>query len=108
MIKTLTVTILLEGIFISGYSLWQKKPLAGVLLASVIVNVLTQIMLWGVLTLFPQHYLITLFTAEVFIWLIESTFLYLFPASQIQWTEALLLSLGMNLTSFGIGWFLPI
>ena len=108
MIKTLAITILIEGIFIAGYSLWQKKPLAGILLASVIVNGLTQIMLWGVLTLFPQHYLITLFTAEFSIWLIESAFLYLFPASQIQWTEALLLSLGMNLTSFGIGWFLPI
>ena len=108
MIKTLAITILIEGIFIAGYSLWQKKPLAGILLASVIVNGLTQIMLWGVLTLFPQHYLITLFTAEVFIWLIESAFLYLFPACQIEWNEAFLLSLGMNLTSFGIGWFLPV
>ena len=108
MIQTLAITILIEGVFISGYSLLKKKPLAGLLLASVIVNGLTQIMLWGVLTLFPQHYLITLFTAEVFIWLIEGIFLYLFPASQLQWTEAFPLSLGMNLSSFGIGWFLPI
>jgi hypothetical protein len=107
-IKSLTFTILIEGIIVSGYSLWQKKPLARILLASVIVNFLTQSMLWGVLNLFPDHYLITLFTAEVFIWLIESVFLVFFPGTQLDWREASLLSFGMNMASFGIGWFLPI
>jgi hypothetical protein len=45
--------------------------------------------------------------AEVLIWLLESALLYFFPNTRLTWPEALSLSLGMNLASFGIGWFLP-
>ncbi len=108
MIITLAVTILTEGIVVTGYSFWQKKPLARILLASMLANLLTQSVLWGLLSFFPEHYLITLFVTEVFIWLIESAFLQLFPGTRLGWPAALLLSLGMNLASFGVGWFLPV
>jgi hypothetical protein len=65
-------------------------------------------LLWALLSFFLGHYLITLFVTEVFIWLIESAFLHLFPGTQLGWLAALMLSLGMNLASFWVGWFLPV
>jgi hypothetical protein len=79
-----------------------------ILAASVLANLLTQSLLWGVLNLFPGHYLITLFVAEIFIWSLESAILRYFPGTRLAWREALALSLGMNLASFWIGWFLPV
>lgn len=108
MIVTLSLTVLIEAIIACGFALWRKKPLGRILAASVVANILTQSMLWGALKLFPHAYLLTLFTMEFFIWLIESALIRYFPGTQLTWREALLLSLGMNLASFGIGWFLPV
>jgi hypothetical protein len=105
---TLPLTLVVEGIIVTGYARWQGKPLVSLLLTSVLANLLTQSLLWATLNLFPEHYLITLFTAEMLIWLLESALLHLVPANRLAWREALLLSLGMNAASFGIGWFLPV
>ena len=37
----------------------------------------------------------------------ESAWLYFFPGTQLSRREALLLSLVMNLASFGLGWMMP-
>ncbi|MGC1374863.1 MAG: hypothetical protein WA821_01485 [Anaerolineales bacterium] len=105
---SLLFTILIEGIVVLGYAAWRKKPAGRLLLASLFANLLTQSLLWLALNLFFQHYLAALFTAEVFIWPIESLILYRWPGSRLTWKEAVLLSLGMNLASFGLGWFLPV
>lgn len=105
---SLPLTILIEGIIACGFALWQKKPIGLILAASILANLLTQSLLWGVLNLFPGHYLLTLFTAEFFIWLLEGVLLRYFPGTRLDGSEALSLSLGMNLASFGIGWFLPV
>jgi hypothetical protein len=107
-IITLSLTILIEGIIACGFALWQKKPVGRLLAVSVLANILTQSMLWGALKLLPHAYLLTLFTMEFFIWLIESAIFRHFPGTHLTWREALSLSLGMNLASFGIGWFLPV
>jgi hypothetical protein len=107
LIITLVITILVEGIIVSGYSIWRKKPLGPILFTSIIANLITQSFLWIVLILFFQHYIITLFIAEIFIWMIESFLLYRFSANQLRIQEATLVSLFMNLASFGLGWFLP-
>jgi len=107
LILTLVVTILVEGIIVSEYSIWRKKPLGPILFTSIIANLITQSFLWVVLSLFFQHYIITLFIAEIFIWMIESFLLYCFSANQLHIQEAALVSLLMNLASFGLGWFLP-
>jgi hypothetical protein len=104
---TLPLTILVEGIVICGFALWRKKPFGELLVASLIANLLTQFLLWEALNLFPGFYLPTLLVMELFIWLMESAFLHYFPNSRLAWREALALSLGMNLASFGAGWFLP-
>ena len=108
MIITLLLTIFIEGIVVCGFAFWWKKPVWRILVASVAANILTQSLLWGTLNLSPGHYLITLLVTEIFIWPLESAILYFFPDTRLNWREALLLSLGMNLASFGIGWFLPV
>jgi hypothetical protein len=92
---------------VGGYSLWCKKPLAPVLLTSIVANIITHSFLWVILNLFFQHYLVTLLIAEVLIWLLESFLLYRFPANRLGLKEAAVLSLCMNMASFGFGWFLP-
>jgi hypothetical protein len=107
LIVTLIITILSEGVIISGYCIWRGKPLGPILLTSIVANLITQSFLWVILNLFFQHYLAILLIAEIFIWLFESFLLYRFPANQIGLKEAALLSLCMNMASFGFGWFLP-
>ncbi len=108
MIASLLATIFIEGLVVLSYAFWKHKPAARLLLASLLANLLTQSILWVVLNLFFAHYLIALIISEVCIWWMESGILRFFPASRLNWQEAILLSLGMNLASFAIGWFLPI
>lgn len=109
MIPTLLVTILTEGTIASLYAIWQKKPLRPILLASILVNLITQSLLWVVLNLFYQHYLVTLFIAEFLIWMVEGVCLYVFVFrfNQLDFMESFALILAMNLASFVLGWFLP-
>jgi hypothetical protein len=88
--------------------MWRKKPLRPILFTSIIANLITQSFLWIVLNLFFQHYLVTLLAAEAFIWIIEGFVLRYVSANQLTCTEAISLSLSMNLLSFALGWVLPI
>ncbi|MFT3891653.1 MAG: hypothetical protein QM730_08485 [Anaerolineales bacterium] len=101
-------TILVEGCVVLVYSALQKKPAGKLLLASFVVNVVTQSMLWLALKIFFQQYLVTLFVAEVLIWLVEGVLLYYLTGKQLTPHAALILSLCMNAVSFGVGWFLPV
>jgi hypothetical protein len=107
-IDTLLVTIIMEGAVGLAYAVWRTKPVAAILITSGFANLITQSLLWVALDLFFRHYLIVLFVAEILIWLIESIPLYLVPANRLRFSDALLLSLGMNLSSFAVGWSLPI
>lgn len=107
MIVTLGITLILESAVIIAYSLWAKKSVIPILVASICGNLITQSMLWIALNLFFQNYLVTLFISEILIWIAESIFLYFIPANDLSIKEAVLLSLGMNLTSFTLGWYLP-
>lgn len=108
MTGSLPTTIIVEGLVVVAYALWKRKPVGRILLASILVNILTQSILWVVLNLFFARYLSALLISEFFIWLIESAFLRFFPGTQLGWKESILLSLVMNLSSFGLGWFLPV
>ncbi|HET9907101.1 MAG TPA: hypothetical protein VFQ23_10685 [Anaerolineales bacterium] len=108
MILTVLITIIIEGTVVLGYSFWHKKPFRPILYTSIVANLITQSLLWVLLNLFFQHYLISLFLAEILIWIIESAMLYYVPANKLLLLEATFLSLLMNLASFGLGWFLPI
>jgi hypothetical protein len=108
LILTLLFTLLIEGIVATGYSVWRHKPLASILFTSVVGNLITQSFLWIALSLFFRHYLVTLLAAEVLIWIAESILLYCVRANRLGFADSSFLSLIMNLSSFGLGWFLPI
>jgi hypothetical protein len=108
LIITLFITIIIESVLVIGYSHWGKKPVKPILFTSICGNLITQSLLWTVLSLFYQNYLLTLLIAEILIWFIEAALLYAIPVNQLRFKEAILLSLGMNALSFAVGWFLPI
>jgi hypothetical protein len=107
-IVTLLITVLLEGTVAIVYSAWRKKPVLPILLTSAYGNLVTQSVLWIVLTLSFRHYLLTLALAEILVWGIESLLLYGIRANQLKLKEAALLSLGLNGISLALGWFLPV
>ena len=107
-IATLSVTILIESIVVTGYAFFNQKQIIHLLFSCLLANLLTQPLLWLVLQVFFRHYLLALFFAEFWIWIVESAILFLYPHNQLRSKEALGLSLAMNLASFATGWFLPL
>ena len=108
MIVTFAITIFIESSIVAGYAIWRNKPLKPLLLSCIFVNLVTQTILWVLLNLLFRHYLATLFIAEIFIWWTEGITLYLYRYNRLGRGEAMALSLAMNLTSFIIGWVLPV
>jgi hypothetical protein len=108
LIHTLVITICIESLVVLAYCYWRKKPVSSILLTSVVANLMTQSLLWTVVNIFYQDYLVTLLVAEIFIWLIESFALYYIRGNQLTFRESTLLSLGMNLSSILVGWLLPV
>jgi len=108
LIVTLSITIVTEGIIALGYCIWRKKPVIFILLTTIGANIFTQLLLWGTLMIFFQHYLAALLFTEMLIWIMETLALYYIPANRLQFSEAMTLSLSMNIVSFVLGWFLPL
>lgn len=108
MISTLLFTIVIETSVVIGYCVWRRKPIRSILITSLVANLITQLLLWGVLNLFFQNYLVTLLIAEVLIWILEGLILYYVRANQLTFRQAAQLSMIMNLVSFAVGWFLPV
>jgi hypothetical protein len=108
LIGTLLITIILEGAVVIGYSRWKKKPVRPIFFTSVCGNLVTQSLLWIGLNLFVRNYLVTLLIAEILICAIEGLMLYSIRSNHLNPKEAVFLSLGMNVASFMLGWFLPV
>jgi hypothetical protein len=104
---TLLVTIIIEGVVGLVYARWCRKPAPSILITSLLMNVVTQSLLWIALNVFFQDYRFTLLLAEGLIWLVEGMFLHVVRSNQLNINEALLLSLLMNGVSFGLGLLLP-
>jgi hypothetical protein len=99
---------LIEGCVILSYRRWRGRASRALLLTSLGANLITQAFLWLVLSVFWRHYLVALLLSEVLIWAAESLMLWGVKANQLCLGEAARLSLLMNATSFGLGWFLPV
>jgi hypothetical protein len=107
-IATLAITILVESAVVAAYAIWRRKPIKQLLVSSLCANLFTQSILWLVLNGFPDHYLMTLVIAEMCIWVVEAMILFLYRNNRLGLRESMLLSLAMNLASFGLGWVLPV
>jgi hypothetical protein len=102
------MTIGVESAIAGGFCLWRSKPLRPILFTSFCGNLITQSILWLVLSLFFQHYLAALLMTEILIWILEGLLLHGIALNRLDLTEALFLSLVMNAASFAAGWFLPL
>jgi hypothetical protein len=98
----------MESLIGVGYSVWRKKPTLSIFVTSVIANFITQVLLWLALKFLFQHYLLTLFISEILIWFIEGILLCVVSSNQLNFKEALFLSFIMNISSFAVGWLLPV
>ncbi len=108
MIHTLLITLAIEALVDSLYCHTQRKPQASVLVTGLCVNVLTQMGLWMVLTLFPRPYFPVLLCAEILVFAAEGAWLAAFPSNRLTLGEAWRLSLLRNLVSFAVGLLLPL
>ena len=102
---TVALTVLLEAAVLFVYARRGDRSLDQWLTLGVAVNLLTQPLLWALAAseLWP-----TLILAEVGIWLIEALLLYLPLRREATFPTVLLLSLVMNVLSFGVGLLLPV
>lgn len=107
MIRTLLVTILIEGSVVLLFCAIKKKPVGSTLLASLVVNLFTQTILWVWLGIFHRFYIAALLIAEIFVWVIEGLLMSKISSGRLNYQDAFGLSFYMNLASFGIGLFLP-
>jgi hypothetical protein len=107
-IKTLLFTVIVEGAVAVIYATRRRKPVVPIMLTSLCGNLITQSMLWIVLTLYFRHYLLALVLMEFIIWALESFLFCVIPANHLGLKESALLSLIMNGISLGLGWFLPV
>jgi hypothetical protein len=92
-IRTLPVTVLIEGIVVFAFARLKNKPAGNLLRASLFVNVITQSILWISLGIFFRHYLTVLLTGEVLIWLAESLLMQRLSGNQLTWRQSVVLSL---------------
>ncbi|MDX9863302.1 MAG: hypothetical protein RBT34_00710 [Anaerolineaceae bacterium] len=105
----LPATILIELLLAAGYVLIRKRPWLTTLTLVSLANVITQFALWAALNTFHQtNALILTIGLEGIIWGVEALVFYLPQRKEIQFKEAALLSLTLNLVSFGIGLLLPL
>lgn len=102
------ITLGCESFVLSVFAHRQNKPLKSLLLSGLLVNALTQPLLWFWLALFYPAYWAALIFGELLIFLGEAVLLKLIPANRLSWREAILLSLLMNSLSFGAGIFLAV
>jgi hypothetical protein len=105
LITTLVVELLLGTVYV----LWKKRSTSIILTMILLLNLVTQPVLWITLSGFSgmsSIYLIIF--AEGVVWLVEAGGLYLSQRNTIRFQEALWVSFTLNVASFVVGIFLPI
>ena len=90
------------------YVLWRKRPWLRVLLTILLMNLLTQPVVWLVVKDMQLSLCAGTYVLELAVILLEAWILYLVLRKSAKFREAFLLSLAMNLASFGIGLLLPV
>ena len=105
LITTLVVELLLGTVYV----LWKKRSASIILTMILLLNLVTQPVLWITLSGFSgMSPIFLIFFAEGVVWLVEAGGLYLSQRNTIRFQEALWVSLTLNVASFVVGIFLPI
>jgi len=103
----LTVTIIVELVISVIYVLWRKRPWLPTLLTILLMNMVTQPVVWLVVKSMRLTMCAGTYVLELIVCLLEAWILYRVFRKSVKFSEILLLSLAMNLASFGIGLLLP-
>lgn len=104
LVTTLAAELLLGALYV----VWRKRPAVLILTVILLLNLVTQPALWLTVSGFSGKYpVIAVLFAELVVWLVEAGGLFLAQRKTIGFGEALLVSLVLNVASFGIGLLLP-
>jgi len=106
----LLATTVIEGAIVLAYAAARGLRTYHWLTYVVLINLATQPALWCLMGLLPADiaYVPALAVGESLVWLVEATLLYLLTGGQLSLKKALLLSLGLNAASLGVGLLLPV
>jgi len=104
----LWTTLAVELVLGLVYALWRKHPVFYLLTVILLMNMITQPILWLTLSsTFVGVSIVRTLMAEIIVWLVEGWILLKALPGRITNKEAFLLSLVLNLASFGVGLVLP-
>lgn len=105
----LIITLVVELLLGTGYSLWKKRSVPVILTMILLLNLITQPVLWITISSFSglSPAFLILF-AEGVVWLVEAGGLYLSQRDSMKFQEALWVSFALNAASFVVGNLLPI
>jgi hypothetical protein len=105
----LIITLAVELLLGLSYALWKKHSITVILTIILLMNLITQPILWITLSGFSGIYpILGMLFAEVVVVMLEAGVLYLSQRSSMKFIEALGISFGLNAASFVAGIFLPI
>jgi hypothetical protein len=105
----LIITLVVELLLGTGYVLWKKRSASIILTVILLLNLITQPVLWITISGFSgmNPIILTLF-AEMVVWLVEAGGLYLSQRTSMRFREALWVSFALNTASFVVGSLLPL
>jgi hypothetical protein len=102
--RGLILTLVVELLLGAGYAVWKKRPVDIILTVILLLNLITQPLLWISISGFNGMYpVMALLFAEGNVWLVEAGGLYLSQRNSMKFQEALLVSLALNAVSFVVG-----
>jgi len=107
--KGLLVTLIVELLLGAAYVIWKKRSAKVVLTVILLLNLITQPLLWVTMSGFSGlHPAFVILLLEMVVWLLEAGGLYLSQRSSMQFQEAVRVSFALNAASFVIGSLLPL
>lgn len=105
----LIITLVVELLLGTCYALWKKRSASIILTMILLLNLVTQPVLWISLSGFRGPYpVMMLLLAEGVVWLVEAGGLYLSQRTSMRFQEALWVSLALNAASLVVGSLLPL
>jgi len=107
--RGLIITLVVELLVGTGYVFWKKRSASIILTVILLLNLITQPVLWITLSgLSGMYPVFPILLAEALVWLVEAGGLYLSQRNSMRFKEALWVSFALNASSFVVGLLLPV